>query len=182
MAPGLLAEAREPLSLNPATVVDVARWRTDALAGAVAPPAQVVRELMGMGELLPGWYEDWVLFEREQLRQLRLTALDQRALQLLEEGDLALALTAAQCCVALEPYRESTHRTLVRVHLAAGNRIEALRVYLEFRQRSLNEFGLVPDPAFTDLVAPLLHEQQHARRRAPTQVNATWPPGRATPA
>ena len=29
-----------------------------------------------MGELLPDWYDDWVLLERERFRQLRLHALD----------------------------------------------------------------------------------------------------------
>ena len=28
------------------------------------------------GELLPGWYDDWVVFERERLNQLRLHAME----------------------------------------------------------------------------------------------------------
>ncbi|MFJ8667356.1 hypothetical protein [Streptomyces sp. NPDC093600] len=44
-------------------------------APATPPHGPAPPVLLGGGELLPG-YEEWVLLERERLRQLRLHALD----------------------------------------------------------------------------------------------------------
>jgi DNA-binding SARP family transcriptional activator len=79
VAPGLLDTAGGALALAPGVGVDVrelAAWairtrdpRTD-LDDLDLPPADL------LGDLLPGWHDDWVLVERERLRQLRLYALE----------------------------------------------------------------------------------------------------------
>jgi DNA-binding SARP family transcriptional activator len=79
------------------------------------------------GEVLPDWYDDWLLFERERFRQLSLHALEALADRLVADGCLGAALTAALAAVRGEPLRESAHRALIRVHLAEGNRSEAIR-------------------------------------------------------
>ena len=48
-------------------------------------------------ELLPGWYDDWVLIEAEEWRLLRLHALEAMTSRLVEAGRLAEAAGAAQC-------------------------------------------------------------------------------------
>jgi hypothetical protein len=42
-------------------------------------------------ELLPGWYEDWLLFDRERLRRLSLHVLEHAARQLCAAGRYATA-------------------------------------------------------------------------------------------
>jgi hypothetical protein len=58
------------------------------------------------GELLPGWYDDWVMFERERLRQLQLHALETMAHRLAKEHRYADAVDVALAAVRLEPLRE----------------------------------------------------------------------------
>jgi DNA-binding SARP family transcriptional activator len=109
------------------------------------------------GELLPEWYDDWVLFERERYRQVGLHALEALADRLIAAGRLGAALEAALAAVRGEPLRESAHRVLIRVHLAQGNSGEALRQY-EFCRRLLQErLGLEPSPRLDELVRPLTH-------------------------
>lgn len=163
-APGLLRAGPGALCLDVSVHVDLHANRS-LLSGAVAEPSEdAVTMVAGWGELLPGWYEDWVIFERERWRHRRMIALDQMARRALATGELRVALVAAEACVELEPLRENSHRTLAQVHLADGNRIEAIRVYDDFRRRSMAEFGLAPDPRFDELVAPLLVERQQRRR------------------
>ena len=74
------------------------------------------------GELLPHWYDDWVVIERERFRQLRLHALDALCESLAAAGRYAAAVEAGRASVAAEPLRESAHRLLIQAHLAEGNR------------------------------------------------------------
>ncbi|MGY0490302.1 AfsR/SARP family transcriptional regulator [Streptomyces sp. WG-D5] len=110
-----------------------------------------VRALLGRlrgGELLPGWDEDWVMFERERLRQLRLHALDTLSARLVEQGCHALALEAALESVRIEPLRESGHRAVVAVHLAEGNAVEAGRHYASYERLVREELGVRPSDRF----------------------------------
>jgi DNA-binding SARP family transcriptional activator len=119
------------------------------------PPAhtRLPQGLLGGEDLLPGWDEEWVLLEREHLRQLRLHALDALAETLVQEGKPALALEAAWESVRTEPLRESGNRAAVSAHLAEGNLSEAVRHYHSFRRLLREELGLEPSPQFTHLLA-----------------------------
>jgi DNA-binding SARP family transcriptional activator len=104
------------------------------------------------GELLPGWYDEWVLLERERLRQLRLHALEMLADKLTTVGRYGEAVQVAYAAVRAEPLRESAHRAVVRVHLAEGNLAEAGRAYAAFRDLLADELGVVPTILMEDLV------------------------------
>jgi DNA-binding SARP family transcriptional activator len=118
----------------------------------VPPRGSAIPHYLLDGDLLPGWYDDWVLFERERLRQLRLHALETLALALAAEGRFAAAVEAGLAAIRTEPLRESAHRVVVRVHLAEGNLTEALRQYELCRRLFRAELGLEPSALLTDLV------------------------------
>jgi DNA-binding SARP family transcriptional activator len=107
-------------------------------------------------ELLPDWYDDWVLLEREHQRQLRLHALEALCRRLTVAGHFGEAIDAGLAAIAAEPLRESAHRTLIRVHLAEGNYGEALRQYEGFRTLLDQELHLRPSPEMVRLVCDLL--------------------------
>jgi DNA-binding SARP family transcriptional activator len=147
------------LSLDPALDVDVtiASQRTHELLGGPAcePSRQDVELLRDAGELLPDWYEDWVLIERERFRQLRLHALEALCCRLSEAGRHAEATEAGVAAVGCEPLRESAHRALIAAHIAEGNAVEALRQYRACRALLARDLGLQPTPALESLIAPL---------------------------
>jgi DNA-binding SARP family transcriptional activator len=84
-------------------------------------------------DLLPGWYDDWVLVEAEDWRQLRLHGLGGASGRLTAVGCWGQAADAASAAVRAEPLRESAHAALIQVHLAAGNQSEALREFTRYR-------------------------------------------------
>lgn len=106
------------------------------------------------GELLPDWYDDWLLFERERFRQVSLHALEALAERLVRAGDVARALEAALSAVRAEPLRESAHRVLISVHLAEGNRGEALRQYELCRRLLRERLGVEPSERLDELLEP----------------------------
>jgi DNA-binding SARP family transcriptional activator len=106
-------------------------------------------------EVLPDWYDDWVLAEAEEWRQLRMNALEAMSMQLTALGRLPEAAAAARAALKVEPLRESANATLVRVHLAEGNQSEALRVYERYTKLLRDVLGLTPTAMISDLVVDL---------------------------
>lgn len=185
--PGLLSVAAGTLSLADDVRVDVrelSAWARQVLDPgsdlAMIAPADVDLR----GELLPGWYDDWVLLERERLRQLRMHALEALADRLAAAGRYGEAVQAAYAAVRAEPLRESAHRAVVRVHLAEGNLVEAVRVYEVFREMLAEELGVTPSPQMTTLIPPARRPRRCGRRaddgapRAPLTPSASVRPGR----
>jgi DNA-binding SARP family transcriptional activator len=106
-------------------------------------------------DLLPDWYEDWAILERERFRQTRLHALEALCELLVGREDYARAVDAGLAAVAGEPLRESAHRTLIRAHLAEGNLGEAVRQYRSFQALLHQELGVEPSPELGLLVGIL---------------------------
>lgn len=136
------------LWLRPDTVVDVEvldDWASRLVAGRPAPgDLDLVRWHTDFLELLPGWYDDWALFERERLRQLLLHAMEALATELVTRGRAAEAVAVALTAVSAEPLRESAQRTLIECHLAEGNLCEARRAFDTYRRLALRELGVEP--------------------------------------
>jgi len=166
-APWLVNTSNGTLQLEDGVTVDVHElndWAHRLLnpygdgQGIVSPPG-------GMhSELLPGWYDDWVLLERERVRQVRIHGLERLAERLACAGRFSEAIEAAQAAVVAEPLRESSHRALVRVHLAEGNIVEALREYELTRKMLADELGVRPTPLMEALVYPVRVRQSHRSR------------------
>ncbi len=113
-------------------------------------------QLLGLaGDLLPDWYDDWVLLERERFRHLRLHALEALCAALAEQGRYGEATEAGLAAVAGEPLRESAHRVLIAAHLAEGNPSEAIRQYRLCRRLLGDQLGIAPSERMQQLVAHL---------------------------
>ncbi|KUF17944.1 AfsR/SARP family transcriptional regulator [Streptomyces silvensis] len=156
-----ITDARDgTLSLSGRVRVDVADLTLAArqVLAADPPPAgrsrmlTIYQVLLGGRELLPGWQQDWVAFERERLHQLRLHALEALSARLLDRGQYAPALEAALESTRVDPLRESAHRAVVSVHLAEHNLTEAVRQYETFRELLLGELGVEPSGQFSAML------------------------------
>lgn len=110
-----------------------------------------VAELL-RGDLLPGWYDDWVVVERDRLRQLRLHGLERTASILVGRSRLDEALLLALEAVRTEPLRESANRVLIAVFLAEGNVSDAVNQHDAYCRRLRSELGLEPSPRLIALL------------------------------
>jgi DNA-binding SARP family transcriptional activator len=152
---GLVWSSSGRVGLGPHVEVDV--HRAVALARqledrATPPPPAGTTELLD-GDLLPDWFDDWVVPERERLRQVRLHALERLAALLMETGRHAEAIDAAMRAMTSDPLRESAHRALIQVHLVEGNHAEAIRQFEAYRSLVRIELGVEPSPAMMQLIA-----------------------------
>jgi DNA-binding SARP family transcriptional activator len=103
-------------------------------------------------DLLPDWYDEWLVVERESFRQSRLRALDALCDRFTRAGRLREALEAGLSSIAADPLRESAHRALIRVHLADGNAGEAIRQYRFYRRLLSERLGLEPSDRMKELM------------------------------
>ena len=145
------------LALSETVAVDVrdaAVRATEVLHGDAGGDRSVVA-LSYTGELLPDWYDDWVLIERERLCQLIVYALERISTDARRAGRFAESTEAALAAVAHEPLRESAHRLVIESHLANGNPGDAIRQYRLFSRLLRGHLGLEPSPLMRRLVAGL---------------------------
>jgi DNA-binding SARP family transcriptional activator len=155
VVPGLVDTSGGTLGLAAGVRVDVREftvWATRLLDPRAGPGCPAPPDVPLDAELLPGWYDDWVLVERERLRQLRLHALEVFADRLIGAGRPGEAIVVALAAVRGEPLRESAHRVLVRAHLAEGNVAEAIRQYEGYRRVLAAELGVRPTARMRELV------------------------------
>lgn len=153
-AAGLIQCRGQHLLLDPQVAIDlrqVVRLARSPVDDG-GDPSDTTQVLL-TGDLLPDWYDDWVVIERERLRQLRLHALELHCLRLARCGRFCEAVDVGMAAVSAEPLRESAHRVLIIAHLAEGNTIEAARQYVRFRDLAWEALGVEPSRALTAQLA-----------------------------
>jgi DNA-binding SARP family transcriptional activator len=154
-------------------VVTVDLWQARDLAHRLlaggstpaSPDEDVIPDLSK--EVLPDWYDDWVLAEAEDWRQLRLHALEALAENLVARRKFGDATAAALAAVRAEPLRETPRAALMRVHIAEGNPSEALREFERYGELLDLELGLRPTERLRALVAGLGADTPRPGRTSP---------------
>lgn len=157
VADRLLASSAGTVDLGPGVDVDARRLAETAVIALGDPAAATAADLHAAaddgGELLPDWEDEWLLPDRERLRQIRLHVLEAIAEKLAVAGRYGLAIDAALAALQCDVLRESAHRTVIRIHLAEGNVNEARRAYDLCRQVLDREVGVEPTPATARMLA-----------------------------
>lgn len=145
------------LRLRDGDSVDVDRFEHAADAG-FATEGSDRRELLERaaalwtGEPLPEErYADWAIAWRENLVARYAGVLRALAAACHEAGDHPAATQAARSLVELEPLDEAAHRDLIAAYARSGRRAHALRQYLECRRLLVDELGVEPGAATSDL-------------------------------
>jgi len=131
--------------------MDAARNVLGANRTSIAPLD--LERLVAARDLLPDWYDEWVILEREHMREQRVHALEALCQQLTAAARFAEAAQAGLAAVAGDPLRESAYRALIHLHVAEGNAGEAVRRYEEYARLLERKLGLAPSKLMDDLVA-----------------------------
>ncbi len=91
-------------------------------------------------------YEDWVIIERERLRERHLELLSALAGLHARRKDFRSAVETIQAILALDRLRESAYRDLIRYSLQRGDQIAAVRAYRTCERVLREELGVSPQP------------------------------------
>ena len=180
---GAICVRRDDVGLSEGFTVDVATLRStlDRIEDAgrdatpdLTPALQILRE----PDLLVGWYDDWVLTERERLRHRRVRALETLAAVSLDAGRSAESISFAEEAAKLEPLLESAVTLHVRALLHDGDLTAALAEYRAFRQRLDAELGVTPPRALTHLLREAKAQRLAVGEPAATRIVPRIAPAR----
>lgn len=133
--------------------VEEATTALDAAEGALRrgdprlawPRAAVATSILGR-PFLEGIDSNWVEEQRRVLVERRLRAFEAATDVWLQLGDAGQAVVAARQLIAMDPLRETSHVRLIRSHLLAGNRAEALLAFTECERVLRQLLGVEPSP------------------------------------
>ena len=151
-------------------------------AGAVAdgsPEALMRAADLYKGDLLAGLvldeppWEEWLIGERERLRELALEGLAKLLAHQRRTGAIEPAVATALKLLTLDPLQESVHRALMRLYADLGRRGAALRQYQQCVSALQRELGTEPDAQTKQLYEEILRERTRVRPVVAPAVGAT---------
>jgi DNA-binding SARP family transcriptional activator len=159
--PALLEAEGQMLGLRPEGVdVDVVAFErgvADGTPEALERAAELYR-----GDLLLGvsvnepLFEDWLIAERERLRETALAALARLLTHQTQAGATERAIQTAVRLLGLDPLQEAVHRTLMRCYARQGRRGAALKQYQSCVAALQRELGTAPEAETKTLYQELL--------------------------
>ena len=115
------------------------------------------------GDFLAGFYDDWVVIERERLREMFLAALSRLVASSKREGHYDEALRYAQRLAAADPLREEGHREVMRLCYLLGRDRDALQQYDLYRAVLAEELGVEPTATTTALYRKIVARAREAK-------------------
>lgn len=149
---GFILRTKKTITFNHNSVywLDVANFE-GYLAGDPTPDQ--LRRAMALyrGEFLEGftpydapYFENWLLGERERLRELALQALALLVAHHVHQKAYQDGIAYAQQLLRLDPWREEAHRELMRLLALSGQRSAALEQFEKCQTILDVEFGVLP--------------------------------------
>ena len=91
-------------------------------------------------------FEEWVLVQRERLRQLQMDTLIKLARIYTDQGAYGQGITVVRQLLAIEPWLEVAHRQLMLLLAMDGQRAAALAQYDSCSHILMDELGVLPSP------------------------------------
>jgi len=123
------------------------------------------------GELFEGLslnaeaFEDWLMVERQRLREMALGAMARRLDGTLAAGATEAGVRTALRLLALDPLQEPAHRALMQLYARQGRHAVALKQYQICRAVLEQELGVLPEPE-TERVFREIRERRRSRASA----------------
>jgi DNA-binding SARP family transcriptional activator/ATP/maltotriose-dependent transcriptional regulator MalT len=112
------------------------------------------------GELLPGYYEDWILSHREELHQAYLTALGQLAKLLEDSRQYEEAIEISSRLIRSEPLNEDAYQLAMRLHALNNDRAGALQAYHACVTVMRRELDIEPSDEIKNLYEQLVRSAE----------------------
>lgn len=113
-----------------------------------------------LGDFLPGFYEDWILLERDRLR----ASFDLIIVQLIErlygEGLWREVIEWSEKWISFGQAPEKAYQAIMAAQSRSGDKTSALNTYLRLEQVLDEELGVDPSKTTRQMYEAILHDEQ----------------------
>jgi DNA-binding SARP family transcriptional activator/predicted ATPase len=187
-----LAIDRQAVAINPSSAIwldtqileaQLSQVRRGSGAGASVQSAGTLLESdvrriedavsLYRGDFLEGFYvhsapafEEWVLSERERLRQMALHALYRLVGHYTAKGDYGQGLDHATRLLTLEPWHEEVHQQMMLLLALSGQRSAAMDQFETCRRLLADELGAEPNRDTVDLYRRIVRGEFSPQKRS----------------
>lgn len=161
------------LMLSPEVLIDIAELERQGWALVNGDTGAVADQVCDWfcKELLPGWYDDWVIIERERLEQLQIHFLEALVHRLRERGDFVRAIDQAMRLVAIDPFRERSQLAFIQSLIDEGSWGRAQRQADQYGRLLEDCFGRSASEAFLAVYRALV---PYAPTASLVESSARW--------
>jgi DNA-binding SARP family transcriptional activator len=155
--------------------LDVERFESGVLDGLAKPvssmtdqDAAALEDVIALynGDLLDGFYEEWVLPERERFYRLFLSGTKHLMRYYRHAGRYDDALICGRLILQRDPLQEDIHFEIMMLHAENGQRALAIRQFEICRETLINELGIEPITGIQTLCEQLRRGENVTRETA----------------
>lgn len=134
------------------------------------------------GDLLAAFDDEWIVDERDRLRQRNTENLERLVAKSRETGDFATAIRYAQDMLRLDPWREDAIRHAIALRAELGDRSGALAEFERFARRLRDDLDVEPMPETIAVYTSIVKRSAPAVEIPVTlAAGARWTPADALP-
>lgn len=178
LAPFLLIEAQQVgFDLEKAFELDVAALEAAVSTGGAVESVSLSQAVARFrGDFLAGFYvkdalafEEWMLAQRERLREQALGALELLVTRSSDRGTYAAGIQYGRRLLELDPWRESAHRQMMVLLTNSGRRSDAIAQFEKLAAILDEEMGVEPMPETRALYDRLLRLERAVRHNLPPE-------------
>jgi predicted ATPase/DNA-binding SARP family transcriptional activator len=117
------------------------------------------------GDLLPGFHDDWILQEREQVTALYVHAIRKLVLDLKDAELLEEALEHALQVAKLLPGSDKAHLEVIGIQIKLGLSEQAIMHYRDYADRLQRDYGRSPGRVLQESMAPYTERLRQLPKR-----------------
>jgi non-specific serine/threonine protein kinase len=181
--PDLILTDRETAQLNPAFALwvdakEIGDWRLETGEERFLAPLEMTSlqslAFLYRGELLAGFYDEWIEPEREKYRAQYLDLLLRVVQEYRGASDYTNAIVYARKILETDRAHEPAHQHLIFLYAAQGDRTAALKQFEECAAALNEELGVEPS-AETIALAKKINQKPQAKSDAAAQTNLPKP-------
>jgi len=119
------------------------------------------------GDLLAGFYDDWLLHDQDRLHSRFLSALERLTELAQSHGDFEGALVMSRRLAQEDEFDEESHRRVMRLAVLLGRHNEAIRQFEECRRILAEELGSTPSAETVELYEATIADRETGGRPLP---------------
>lgn len=187
LPPASLVTEAETVALDPESAeVDVTVFQRRVAEGTLGALAEAAT--LYQGDFLAGLavkeapFEEWLLGERDRLRELALEGLAKLLAHRRSAGQTEQAIQTGLKLLTLDPLQEPVHRTLMRLYAETGRRGAALRQYQQCVAVLQRELDVEPEAETKQLYQEIIRRRAEASSSRAAVGKAREEPTRRDPA